>query len=148
MEPVEIKPEIVFIATVVVGLVVGRVIKWIKDVTPAPDPWSDEVDQMVHEADAVPVCHKCLTPYSENDWFCEQCGSAIGSYNTLNPYLSIFSIGEMLRSGTSEKIKLNLLTVIGYLLAAVWQYAIFAPIYWVMFFLNVWRRSNLPSSND
>jgi hypothetical protein len=139
-------PEIVFIATVAVALIVVRTVEWVRDAKTTPDPWDEETDHAVHDANATPLCHHCLVPHSEDAWFCEQCGSTVGPYNTLNPYLSIFSTGEVLRKGTAEPVKLNSLTYAGFLLLGVCEYAFFAPVYWLMFFQNARRRRDASSS--
>ncbi len=53
-----------------------------------------------------------------------------GAYNNLNPYLYIFSLGEALRQGVYGAVRLNLLTVVDYVLLSAAEYVVFAPLYW------------------
>lgn len=106
---------------------------------PKPDPWPADLDQAVRGPDAVPVCHRCLAALEETAWFCPQCGASVGAYNNSMPYLHIFAVGEVLRSGVGPAARFSPLTVTGYLLLAIMQASVLAPVYGVCLFLN-WRR--------
>ena len=104
-----------------------------------PDPWSAEIEASLQGADALPICHRCLAPHSNEAWFCEHCGTAVGSYNNLMPYVYIFSQGEILRNGVTDKFRASPLIITGYLLYSMCCYFIFAPVYWFFLFKNLKR---------
>ena len=91
---------------------------------PPPDPWDAETEAAVNQEDAVPICHHCTEPQAPGTWFCPQCGTAVGAYNNSMPYLRIFSIGEVLRSGLAPHAQFTLLTIPGYILVALTQYGV------------------------
>lgn len=125
--------------------VIGRV----RSAEPAPDPWSQEIEASVHQPDAVPVCHRCLTPQERRlaHWFCPVCGAAVGPYNNFLPYVYIFSQGEVLRQGTSGMVRSSFIIVVCYFLYSMSQYAIFAPVYWYYFIINL-KRNTERAVND
>jgi len=127
------------IAAVVIYFVTKQLLGWIRQAPIKSDPWSPEVEEALHQADAVPLCHKCFTPQPPGSWFCQQCGSAVGPYNNWMPYVYVFSQGEVFRNGVTEKIRINALTVTGYLLFSLSSYIVFAPIYWFYLFRNLKR---------
>ncbi len=103
------------------------------------DPWSKEEDDAVRQPDAVPVCHRCFEPQVEPAWFCRNCGAAIGSYNNAIPFVYLFSMGEVWRSGVEPKARFTWLTVPGYIIVSLFEVPYLAPLYWVRLFFN-WRR--------
>ncbi|MBI3851491.1 MAG: zinc ribbon domain-containing protein [Verrucomicrobia bacterium] len=115
------------IAAVVIYFAARRLLTWIRQAPVKSDPWSPEIEEAVQQADATPLCHKCFTPQPPGSWFCEHCGSAVGPYNNWMPYVYVFSQGEVLRNGVTEKIRINVLTVAGYLLFSFSSYVVFAP---------------------
>jgi hypothetical protein len=129
-------------ATVIVGwFVVSAFRRWLaKPVT--PDPWGAEVTDAINQPEAVPVCLYCQCPHEPNRWFCAECGHAVGDYNTVNPYLYIFSLGEVLREGTSGNIRKSWLTVTGLVVLSLVEYFVLAPIYWFFLFRNLSRKRN------
>ncbi len=64
------------------------------------------------------------------------------------PYVNIFSEGEVLRNGVTDKLRASPLTIIGYLIYSLGNYFIFAPIYWIFFFKNLKRLKELPEDED
>ena len=122
---------------VLVGL--WRLFIWIRDAPSTPNPWSVEIEESMQQADATPICHRCLTSHQTDAQFCEHCGSAVGTYNNWMPYVYIFSQGEVLRNGVTDKLRASPLTIIGYLIYSLANYFIFAPIYWFFFFKNLKR---------
>ena len=106
----------------------------------SPDPWDEEIEKAVHEPDAVEVCHRCFDPVPPAFWFCQHCGCAVGPYNNLMPYVTIFSEGEVLRNGANDKLRQKPLILAGYLLLSLHEYLIFAPIYWIFLFKNLNRQ--------
>ena len=104
---------------IVALLAVGfwRLIDWVRNAPVKPDPWDEKTDQQLEEAQE--SCPHCSTPQPENAWFCEHCGRAVGPYNNLMPYLQIFSEGEVLRNGTSNRMRKSPLIPVGYFLISV-----------------------------
>jgi 4-amino-4-deoxy-L-arabinose transferase-like glycosyltransferase len=116
-----------------------RLIVWIREAPAKPDPWDAEVEGKLEEPEAVEVCHHCLTQQPPNAWFCEHCGSAVGPYNNLMPYLNVFSEGEVLRNGAADRLRSKPLIIAGYLLFSLSVYFLFAPIFWFFLFKNLKR---------
>jgi hypothetical protein len=106
----------------------------------SPEPWGEEIEKAVQEAEAVEVCHRCFDPVAPGSWFCGHCGGAVGPYNNWMPYIYLFSQGEVLRNGGNDKLPRNALIVIGYLLFSINSYVIFAPVYWFFLFGNLKRQ--------
>ena len=131
--------RLVALAGVIVVFLVAAIrgFLWFWNVTPKPDPWGPEIDLQLEDPQTLPVCHHCLAPHAHTNWFCPECGAAVGDYNNWNPYLYIFSLGEVLRAGTFGKTQRTWLTVLGYLILSVGEYVIFAPAYWILFFMNL-----------
>ena len=102
-----------------------------------PDPWGPEVTEAMEQPDATAVCPHCQCPHEATRWFCSECGRSVGDYNNLNPYLYLFSLGEVLREGTSGRVRKSWLTVAGYVVLSLIEYAVFAPIYWFFLFRNL-----------
>jgi hypothetical protein len=70
----------------------------------------------VQDADAVPICHHCLTQIPPGQWFCETCGTSVGPYNNVMGYLSWFSYGEVLRNGVGARMRASPVVLGGYCL--------------------------------
>jgi len=124
----------VFIAAIVV-----RFLRWCREGEIRPNPWGPEVDAALESPEVFPVCLRCSAPHSETAWFCPECGAAVGDFNNWNPYLYIFSLGEVLRAGAFGQIRWSWLTVLGYLLLSAGEYVIFAPVYWFRCIRNMAR---------
>jgi hypothetical protein len=124
----------------VIGLLIfafWRLILWVRAATPKPEPWGAEIEAALQSDDATPVCHRCLTPHSNTAWFCEHCGSAVGAYNNLMPFVDVFSQGEVLRNGVTDKFRASPFLITGYLRYSLVNYFIFAPLFWFFFFKNL-----------
>ncbi len=106
-----------------------------------PNPWSYELDAAVRALDAIPVCHRCTTPCELPVWFCPACGAAIGPYNNILPFIQIFSIGEVLRSGVGPEAHFTPFRTVAYVALGLTQYGFFAPLYFIRLFLNHRRLS-------
>ncbi|MFZ0826953.1 MAG: hypothetical protein WAO02_05985 [Verrucomicrobiia bacterium] len=132
---------------IVAGLGVGflalaglwRFIAWVREAPQKPDPWDAEIVCSLEAPEAVEICHRCFSPQPPNAWFCEHCGSAVGPYNNMMPYLNAFSEGEVLRNGAADKLRNNPLVIAGYLLFSLSVYSVFAPIFWIFLFRNLKR---------
>jgi hypothetical protein len=122
-----------------------RLILWVRDSPVKPDPWDVETENKLSAPDAVQVCHHCFTEQPENSWFCPKCGSAVGPYNNLMPYVSIFSEGEVYRNGASGKLRPSALIVTGYFLLS-FGFGFFAPVYWLLLFKSFRHQKKLLSS--
>jgi hypothetical protein len=132
-------PETLLAVVGTVFLVVVMVVTWGRNIRPGPDPWDADMDMAVRQPDAIPVCHRCLTPQSPGSWFCPECGTAVGPYNNSLPYVYIFSIGEVFSAGAWRNVPVTPVTVIGFLLASVCKYTVFAPFYWFRLWRNLSR---------
>ena len=102
----------------------------------SPTPWPEELDIAVRAPDAIPVCHCCTTPCELPVWFCPVCGTAVGPYNNILPFIRIFSLGEVFRSGVRPTARFTPLTVPGYILVAFQQLWFFALLYYLRLIMN------------
>jgi hypothetical protein len=116
------------------GLVVYRLIQWLRETPRTADPWGQEIDDAVNRTEAVLLCHHCMTPQEHNGWFCPQCGATVGPYCNYLPFVNAFSQGEVLRAGVTERLRHSPLMVIGLVLFPVSLFAPLAPIYWFFLF--------------
>lgn len=140
-------PNVYVAEMAVIGMVAvfaWRLFVWLRESPRTPDPWDEATEKRLAEPDAVEVCHHCFTPLTSDRWFCEHCGAAVGPYNNLMPFIYVFSEGEVLRNGVSEKLRPRPLIIVGYLLLSVSVYLFFAPIYWFFLFRNLMRRKAEP----
>jgi hypothetical protein len=128
--------------------VLWRLIVWIREAPQTPDPWDAEVEQKLQDPETQQVCHRCLTPQEPGAWFCKRCGTAVGPYNNLMPFLNVFSEGEVLRNGVGGRFRNRPLIVIGYFLITLGIFSFFAPIYWLSLLLNLKRPSERQASAD
>lgn len=125
----------------IVAVAAGRLLfRWFQ--TPVhPDPWETEAETLGDPATAQPLCLHCLQPHPGQAWFCPHCAAPVGEYNNYNPYLYIFSVGELLRTGTSGRYRRNWFTVAGFAVLGVTEFVILAPLYWRMVALNLRRQT-------
>jgi len=120
----------------VVGLLclaVWKGVRWLIQTRSTSDPWDEIVAAEAERDDAVPLCHHCLAAYDPLVDFCPSCGTPVGQYTNWLPFPQLFSIGHVLRTGTSGDFKRSPLTVAGFMLFALVQYTLFVPIYWIIF---------------
>jgi transposase InsO family protein len=131
--------------------VVWRYFIWFRDKPRTPDPWDEDIEKKVNDPDTVEICHRCFTPVPAEGWFCKRCGSAVGPYNNLMPFVYVFSEGEVLRNGVNDRMRARPLIIIGYLLLSMsaclvlWRWLgpfclIFALSYWFSMLRNLKRR--------
>ena len=66
----------------------------------------------------------------------------MGPYCNYMPFIYIFSLGEVLRAGVTERIRRGKLMTIGFILFSLGMCAIAAPIYWFFLFKNLRRNSD------
>ena len=126
-----------FIIVVGLILVTIRVWSWFRGGTARPDPWDSDVARAIEEGSAEPLCYHCLAPQKQIRWFCPECGTAVGPYNNYDPYLGVFSEGQLLRTGVLDQLPRRALIIIGYVILPFAFFAIFAPIYWYFLFRNL-----------
>ena len=132
--------ELLVATLAVVGLAIGfflRLIAWVRDAPVTPDPWDAATEEKLSAPETEQTCHHCSTPQKSDAWFCPHCGSAVGPYNNLMPFICAFSIGEVLRNGVAGRMRKNPLVIIGYLIFSLGNYFIIAPLYWLLFFTNL-----------
>ncbi len=128
------------------GVLIWRLIAWVRTAPITPDPWDIETEQKLSEPEAVELCHRCFTAQPDNAWFCECCGASVGPYNNMMPYVNLFSQGEVLRNGVMDKLPPSPLIIIGYLLYSLAFCNVFAPICWFFFFKNLKRVNKLDAA--
>jgi ribosomal protein L40E len=116
-------------------------IAWVRRAPVRPDPWDAEIEKQLSGPDAVEVCPHCLTEQSSTAWFCRKCGSAVGPYNNLMPYVHIFSEGEVFRNGVAGRFRNRPLVLVGFILISLSTYFVFLPVY-LFVLLASWRRSS------
>jgi hypothetical protein len=121
----------------ILGMAIYRLVLWLTEAKRTADPWGDEIDKALDQDDAVPLCHHCLTPQQHNGWFCPECGATVGPYCNYLPFVYIFSQGEVLRAGVTERIRRSPLIVIGLVLLSLTMFAIAAPFYWFFLFKHL-----------
>lgn len=142
--------QLALVATIgLLGWFVVRAIRKSLARPPSPDPWGSEVSEALNQPNAMPICPHCQCPHEASRWFCPECGRGVGDFNNINPYLYLFSIGEVLREGTSGRIRKSWLTITGFLVLSLIEYALLAPIYWFFLFRNLgqnveFKRSEKP----
>jgi hypothetical protein len=124
-----------FIAVGIVAVFCWRIIQWIFSGRRSADPWDEVVEAAIQ--DVPPLCHKCLVPQEQHGWFCWNCGASNGPYNNYLPFVFVFSVGEVLRSGTCEPVRRKPSFILFYFLVALATNAVFAPLYWFAFLLNL-----------
>ena len=115
---------------------------WMKRAPRQTDPWDPEMEVAVRQPDAVPICHTCLSPQIPPAWFCPNCGAAVGRYNNCLPYVNVFSIGEVFDAGARRRVPASAVTIIGFVLASIAEYTIFAPVYGVRLWQNLTKLRN------
>ena len=121
-----------------------RLIAWVREAPAKPNPWNAEVERKLEGPEAVEVCHHCMTQQPPNAWFCEHCGSAVGPYNNLMPYVQVFSEGEVFRNGTSGRFRNRPVILIGYFLVVLGTFPFLAPIYLLSLLLDSKRPTGEP----
>ena len=118
--------------------------KWIQDAPATPDPWEREAREAIDSPDVPEVCHHCSASNEPTAWFCGHCGSAIGPYNNLMPYVNAFSLGEVLRNGVFNRMRAKPLIFVGYLLVSLGGVSVagfraLTLIYWFFLARNLFR---------
>ena len=113
------------------AVVIYRLIRWFCTGPIQPEPWEKNVADAMESEEARPLCCHCLEPHSTDASFCPDCGAPVGQYTNLLPFPYLFSIGHLLRTGTSGDCQRTPLTVIGFVLLGIVEYSVFAPVYWL-----------------
>jgi hypothetical protein len=120
------------------GAAVYRFFQWVMEAPRTLDPWGKETEEEVNQQ-GVSLCLRCLTPQEHNGWFCPECGATVGPYCNYLPYVYIFSEGEVLRAGVTDRIRRSSFITIGFVLLSVATFTILAPIYWFFLLKNLQR---------
>lgn len=134
------EPEKLVTMLAIVGLLIlagWQFFKRLLQSQPAPDPWDESINAELAKADAIPLCHRCLTPHSHDTDFCPACGTPVGQYTNWLPFPQLFSIGHVLRTGTNGDFKRTPLTILGFMLFSLAEYMLFVPIYWIVFLRKI-----------
>ncbi len=133
---------LILLAAIFVGIYWFR--RWIMECPPTSNPWGKEIEELLNRWETLPLCDKCLARQEHAGWFCPECGSTFGPYCNYLPYVVIFSQGEVLRSGTMQRLrKSGPVILLGYVLFAFGTMAMLAPVYWIVLFVN-WARDTAP----
>jgi hypothetical protein len=125
----------------IAAVLLWRVFRWFFAKSTQPNPWDDATETRLHEPEAVSLCPRCLEPEKEGVQFCRDCGFPVGPYVTWMPYLYIFAIGDLLRTGVDRPLRASAPIIIFLLLISAGEYMVFAPIYWFFLIRNVRRQS-------
>ncbi len=125
------------------GVALYQFVRWVMDAPRTLDPWGTEIDEALTREEALPLCHHCLTPQQHNGWFCPECGATVGPYSNYMPFIYVFSQGEVLRSGVTERMRRSPLITMGFVLLSLGMFAVAAPFYWFFLFKNL-RRGDEP----
>lgn len=112
---------------------------WVRTAPTTPDPWGNEVETTLSDQVTPPVCLRCSTPQEPGAWFCPHCGTAVGPYNNLMPFVNVFSEGEVFRSGVLDRVRTGPLTLAGYVLLS-FNYLVLAPVYLFLVMRHLLRR--------
>ena len=133
------------------GLICFFLVRYLKSVLSRPlppDPWDEQISANLAEGKGTPICQRCLAPHDRLMNFCADCGAPVGKYTNLLPYPYLFAIGHTLRIGTSGSFRRSPLTIAGFLLFSLAEYAVFAPVYWVRFALNITNQRGASSQPE
>src|SRR5262249_19353280 len=106
-------------ALIVLGicaLAVYLFVRWVMKAPRTANPWDQETEDGLNDEKALPLCHHCLTPQEHSGWFCPECGATVGPYCNYMPYIYVFSEGEVLRAGVTERLRHSPLITIGFIL--------------------------------
>jgi len=132
---------------ILAGFLIVAFYKWISGGSRSPDPWDQESFALPPDEEATVLCHRCLVPNSPGADFCENCGAPVGEYTNYLPFPYLFSVGYLLRSGTSGEFKRTRFTVLGFVILSLAEYAFFAPVYLYQFFMRGLARKPSPPSS-
>lgn len=127
----ELLVGILGVGVLICGGIWGLVL-WVRRASTSPDPWDRSITEELEQEQAVQLCHRCLAAQESSADFCPACGAPVGQYTNWLPYPYLFSIGHTLRIGTSGEYKRTRLTIFGFFLLGLAEYAVFAPVYWFM----------------
>jgi hypothetical protein len=111
-----------------------RILRWIMSGPCTPDPWDLQTESPVDLDEAIPLCDQCLAPQQHNGWFCPECGATVGPYSNYLPFVYVFSQGEVLRAGTSGRLRRSPLITLGLVISSFVMFAVVAPFYWFRLF--------------
>lgn len=123
-----------------VAMVLWRVFLWLRAKPTQANPWDEDTETKLYEPDAVLLCPRCLEPEREGIQFCRDCGFPVGPYVPWSPYLYVFVLRDLLRTGVERPFRVKGTTVCFFLLLSLIEYFVFAPIYWFFLFRNIRRQ--------
>ena len=111
----------------------GPLYRWLRrfwDVD-APNPYGtvDTTQQAPDEVE-IPLCLNCLAREETHQWICPNCGWPISFNGSQMPYIDVFCMGALFRSGVDCSVELTRFRTIGLIVYSLVHYNIFAPLYW------------------
>jgi len=136
----EVTLQNLILLAAVVAIVLWRLLRWLRAQPPQPNPWDEDTEARLHEPDAVLLCPRCLEPEREGVQFCHDCGFPVGPYVAWSPYLYIFALGDLLRTGVDRPFRVKGTTVCFLLALSFLEYLVFAPVYWFLLLRNIRRQ--------
>lgn len=96
----------------------------------APNPYGTvELVESTDEPE-VPLCLNCLTPEEGHQWICPDCGWPTSFNGSQMPYIQLFCLGALFRSGVDGSVELTRFRTIGLIVLSILYYHIFSPLYW------------------
>jgi len=132
---------ILVLLVAVTAVVLVRLFLWLRAQPPKANPWDEDTEARLQEPDAVLLCPRCLEPETEGVQFCRDCGFPVGPYVPWSPYLYIFALGDLLRTGVDRPFRVKGTTVCFLVLFSLLEYLVFAPLYWFFLFRNIRRQT-------
>ena len=124
---------------VVLSFLLYRFVVWIREARLSPDPWEPSLPERLDEAEAEPLCTRCLCPHPEEAWFCPHCGLPASATTNFSPFLWVFSLGDAFRAFVAGAVRIRPLTVVGFLLTSLIHLSVLGPLYWVALLWNADR---------
>ena len=113
----------------------GPLAVWLKKLLShgVEDPWvaelsEKETKEIFDEGNA--LCVNCVHPDSNPRWFCDYCGCPTGHYSPYMPFVYLYWIGWLFRSGVDGSVKLTKFRVLGFMVTSLMEYGFFVPLYW------------------
>lgn len=86
------------------------------------------------EGPEIALCLNCLAPECGHQWICAECGWPSSFYGSQMPFIDVYCMGALFRSGVDGSVELTKFRIIGLIVYSIANYHIFAPLYWYWVF--------------